>query len=364
MKTEILNKRFLFFVLQLILFTLLILAAIMWVNSSLDAAHVISSKTHEEMAKIALGGETVAVPENYNERIYQLSILDHISSMPETIVIGSSRGMYLGKETTGFESIYNHCVSGACLEDYYAMVGLYRQKYGKTPPRVIMEVSPWVFYSGNPEARWVESFTYRNAAQKLYAALNGKELKVEVDMEDPWLSLPYFQYNYRTLRRYGPEIFDSYPAHASTDPDEPADRPDGTIRYAASKENESPERLALVRSISGPVTYQYVQHMTEIDPGKRSAFENLVREMLSKGTEVVFYLSPFSVTQCSYSYDEGLNPAFPMVEDYLYDFAAQCGAKVVGAYEPQNYGLTDERFLDDEHLDKQGTAIVWAAAYK
>lgn len=81
------------------------------------------------MAELVLAGNIVAVPENYNERVYEMALLERMKEMPETVVLGASRGMYLGKEITGYKSLFNHCVSGACIEDYYAVPQLYREKF-------------------------------------------------------------------------------------------------------------------------------------------------------------------------------------------------------------------------------------------
>ena len=363
MKTELANRRFLLFVFQLLLAAGLILGGLALFNSSVDASRVISSKAHDAMAKLALEGNTVAAPENYNERVYQLAIVNNQSAIPETVMIGSSRGMFLGREITGFENLYNHCVSGGCLEDDYALLGLYEQKYARLPSRVILEISPWLFYGGNPEARWLENYSYRTAAEKLYSAVNGQKLEIRVKKENPYLSVPYLQYNFSVLCEQGFAAFRGDEARVSADPTEAADLPDGTIRYAAALEERSAERLAAVTSVSGPVTYQNADKMTELDEGKTGAFERLVRYLLDRGTEVIFYLQPFSPTQCRYSFDEALNPAFGPAEAYLRSFAARCGVETVGAYDSRLYPLTDEDFIDFMHLDKTGTRTVWQSDY-
>lgn len=361
-KSLLLNRRFLLFlafVAQAAVIVTLIYAGIRTFNMAVDGSSVISSKSHEQMARIALDGQDVALPENYNERVFQMSIVDHLRAMPETVVIGSSRGFYIGRETTGIESIYNNCVSGASVEDYYALLGLYRQKYGRYPSRVIVEISPWVFNALNPEARWLDFSGYRHSAEKLYKQINGKELVTNVTQEDPYYSLPYFQYNYSLLLEKGAEAFRGFPARASEDPEEQADCPDGTMRYPASQANDSPERLAIVQAAGGPIRYQDVQYMEDLDPGKREAFEHLIRDLQDRGTEVIFYLSPFSATQAYFSYDLGQNSVFSLVEDYLYEYARNNNIRLIGSYEPQQYSLSDHYFMDQMHLDKTGVSLIW-----
>ena len=143
METELRNRKFIYFVLQAAVIQGLIVCLIIGVNCSVDASQVITP--YVETARLALEGNIVAVPENYNERLYQVAIVDGMEESPETVIIGSSRGMFLGEAVTGYSDLYNNCVSGACMEDYYALLGLYYKKFSRLPARVIIETSPWIF---------------------------------------------------------------------------------------------------------------------------------------------------------------------------------------------------------------------------
>lgn len=359
MNTEIKNKNFIKFILQAVIIAAIMLSIIAAINYFVDASQVITSRFHAQMAKIALSGDTVAVPENYNERVYQIAVVDEMKIIPETIVIGSSRGMFLGEEITGYENLYNNCVSGACMEDYYALLGLYEKKFSSLPSRVVIETSPWVFYEGNPEARWVENYVYRTSAGRFYKTVNGNELSSNVKKENPYFSLPYFQYNLSVIKEKGQLAFEGEPAHVSTDINEAADYPDGSFRYKADSENASAKRLSGVRATNGGVTYEDVINMKSMSDNDIQSYANLVNYLLQNGCEVIIYMPPFSLTQCKYIYDEKTNPAFEIVEDWIHEFAKENGLKVIGGYDSRDYDITDEYFIDSMHLDKAGTKIVW-----
>ena len=375
MQSEIRNKRFLFFLLRAALVAALAFGAVVLVNWRVDASHVISTRSQEKMAELVLAGNTVAVPENYNERVYQMAVLERMGEMPETIVLGSSRGTYLGTELTGYGNLFNHCVSGACLEDYYAVLSLYKQKFGKVPSRVIFEISPWILSDVNPESRWIEIYGWRGAAERLWSALNGQQAGVRFDIQDadpfaadgkpfytresPWFSIPYFQYNCYVLSRDGLAAFGGSSVRVSEDPAEAAEYPDGSIRNPASEENPSPERLAQVRSASGAVTFEYAHRMEGVGSITGGAFRNLVRDLLDQGSEVIFFLAPFSPTQCGYSFDEALNPGFPAAEAFLRDLAAETGVRMIGGYDSRRFGLTNDQYIDYSHPDREAVKIVW-----
>lgn len=359
MQTEKRNRDFKVFVAQGVLAFILIIVFISGTNFLIDASEVIRFQTSTQMAMLALDGHIVSIPQNYNERVYQMAIVDGMTEMPETIVIGSSRGMFIGEEITGCKNLYNNCVSGACLEDYYGLIGLYYQRFLKLPPRVIIEISPWVFYAENPEARWTENYSYVSVCEKFYQRVNGHKLTHHVDKENPYLSISYFQYNISMLSKMGRQIFSGEAVQISTDPSEMADLPDGTIRYASEFENASAERLAKVRESTGALTYQSVNDMTVLDRIKTEEYENLLNYLLSNNIEIIIYMQPFSVTQCQYSYDQNLNPVLRDVEKYLHDIGETYGIQIVGGYDARDFQLSDDLFIDSMHLDKIGTQIVW-----
>ncbi|MBQ7582052.1 MAG: hypothetical protein IJU25_04460 [Lachnospiraceae bacterium] len=363
MGTEIKNKAFIGFSLRFVAGLLLAAVLVTGTNTLIDASQIIHKDLYPQMAKLALAGNTVTTPGNYDERRYQLSVIDEMQEVPETIVAGSSRGMFLGTDVTGFDDIYNHCVSGAVIEDDYAILGLYEEKFGKLPGRVILELSPWFFCGDFSEQRWLENEAYADAAIRMYEKINGRApgeggLGMGEETEDPYLSLSYFQYNLNVLKQKGWRAFGDT-AKVSTDPDEAADLPDGTIRYAAASEHASKERLAKVQAAKGAVTYRGLGDAEGPDPEKCKEFENLVQYLLAQGCEVIFYLSPYSATQSRYIFDENLNPAIVKVQAYLRDYGRSKGIPVAGGYDARESGLTDESFIDYMHADREGNRIVW-----
>jgi len=353
------KKGFVKLIMKAMLYGAAILAVVIGVNCAVDASSVIRPQ-HTRMAKLALDGNIVAVPENYNERVFQVCIVNNRKRMPETLVIGSSRGMFLGADITGYEDLYNCCVSGACIEDYYALLGLYFEKYKALPKRVIIETSPWVFYADNPEQRWKEDGKYHDSACLFFQEVNGTELAEtsSADAENPYISLAYFRYNLEQWQEQGSKVFEE-DARISTDASEAADYPDGTIRYQAALENESEERLAKVQSTTGACTYENSDEMLQVDPEKSLRYEKLIEYLLDHGTEVILYMQPFSVTQCRYSFDENLNPGFSPAYDYLVHLAREKGIDLRGGYDARSFALSDERFIDYMHLDREGTKAVW-----
>ena len=98
------NNKLVRFLLQCTIYAVAAIMIVVLINFLVDASSTIRPK-YTKMAQLALEGNTVAVPENYNERAYQVCIVEEMKDVPETIVIGSSRGMFLGEEITGLSNI-------------------------------------------------------------------------------------------------------------------------------------------------------------------------------------------------------------------------------------------------------------------
>lgn len=336
-----------------------VLILVLSANYFIDASSAIRPD-HSEIAKLALEGNIVYLPDNYNDRVFQRNIVENMSTIPDTIVIGSSRGMYLGKEITGYESIYNNCVGGGNIEDYFAVLGLYENKFSKLPETIVIEISPWVFNKECDENRWMEDKEYCSAAKKFYKEVTGNELKnkKEANKENPYLSLSYFRYNITQVLKYGLNVHKNE-VRISTNIDETADYPDGTYRYRYELENENEFRLSLVEGTSGPCTYQNLDKMNEVDQEKAKDIEMLIDYLKESNIKVILYLQPFSLTQVTYSIDMNMNPGIVQSYDYLNDFAKSKQIEIRGSYDPRDFNLGNERFIDFMHLDKIGTAITW-----
>lgn len=102
--------------------------------------------------------------------------------------------------------------------------------------------------------------------------------------------------------------------------------------------------------------------MTELDDDKVSDYENLIDFLEKNGVEIEFFMQPFSVTQSESIYDEGTNPVFSDVEEYLREIGKQHSIRIIGGYDARDFDISDEDFIDFMHIDSAGTRIVWNTA--
>ena len=320
---------------------------------------------YEPIAKQSLQGKTIEIPANYNEREYQHQIIKHLSKIPDIIVIGSSRAMYLGKEILNKESVYNHCVSGAILMDYYAITGLYQNYWHKMPDNIIIELSPWIFSNISNECRWTENFNYCSAASNLYETITGNSVNTVIKnfFNNPLFSFKYFYTNLQKALNLQ-SIFGMPQSLIITQTcsaiNNLTEMSDGTILYPKNLEQPGKERLQLVKLTSNkPVTYQDCHLMKGIDSELFKSFELLIEFLKKNNKKITFFLAPFSPSQHQYIIQHNSNPLFSVLEDNLKKFAKKNNIEVIGSYNPSPFNLQDENFIDFMHIDRNSIKEIW-----
>lgn len=337
------------------------------INYFIDFSHQWSD--YDKLAKLAINGKTVAVPRSYNEREFQHQIIRNLQSVPNTIVIGSSRGMYLGKEILNSNTVYNHCVSGGNLFDYFAILGLYKQYCDKIPDNIIFEVSPWVFSDVSPEGRWTENYYYRIAAIDFYKFITDKN-QVFIKyfpFKSPVFSFTYMYTNItNTLQnciKYGYKKglkINDFLIQESNDEKEQADLPDGVIRYPFEVENKNEGRTKKVKdSSNGAVKYQNCDEMKSLSNLKYNDFKSLILWLKMQNVNMTFFLAPFSRSQSEWIYKKNSNPVFLTIEKQLLDLSKELGIRFIGGYNADKFNLSDDEFSDFMHGDKESIYKVW-----
>jgi len=148
--------------LKLLLF-LPIVVLIVGANYFVDPANLYHSKvpharegetTEQTFARYLSSGYNVANVETLDERLLQKYF---ITSMPrdplQMVVLGSSRSQLIGNNIFPGIRIINNSVTGATVEDIFAILDLYDSMNFK-PDTIAIELSPWYLNDNNAQTRW------------------------------------------------------------------------------------------------------------------------------------------------------------------------------------------------------------------
>lgn len=284
---------------------------------------------------------------NFDERVFQQERINSLSAQVHTAVLGSSRVISARKKFLHLSEnqiFINNGVSGASIEDYLAIMGMYRKK-GYLPSAVIIGVDPWVFNINNNQIRW-------KTARKYYLSTlraMGAEGNVDVLGWTNWekyanlLSIAYTRSNIDLLTHPGE------PFHPAKDADAELRvlDPDGGQNVPHSVLARTPEEVRrIVRSNIADDVY-CLEHFNRIN--NKEFFESFIAYLIGNRVKVRFLLVPYHPILWKHISSKEKYSLVLKVEEYLQHFAHANNIQVIGSYDPLAAGFDEEHFTDEMH---------------
>lgn len=294
--------------------------------------YVATSLMDGKMVAGALGG--------YDERELQKMVVQNYPSRRDVITVGSSRNMQVRKRfLRGDQDFFNHSMAAASIQDYVSVVSLYANK-DSLPKTVIIGIDPWVFNKKNGMPQWWKQLD--DSYAKMMVRIYGHATKVDLDQLARYrqlINMDYTMANYKYLRK-GKKLR----VTDRVDIDDFVREPDGSIHFPYRWRFKQDERAPYPPNAM-PITY-----LNNFDTLSDLQFLlDFTKYLQKQGVEVVFLLLPFHPVAYKLFND---NPNYRIVitiEDQLRDLARHNNVKLIGSYDPQNYGLTGRDFFDDTH---------------
>ena len=262
-------------------------------------------------------------------------------------IIGSSRVMQIssaGQErslTDNCPSLINLGVSGASLEDYLALSGMILQN--ESPPSVIVfGIDPRSF-NFNSDSRWIR---YKQDFFDMQAKLEGESYD---DNYFPSLGLLRNLINREYLQRSIKLILSEKTLSVENAPefdhqiglDRPVLLPDGSLIYS-SKHNQN--ALNFKSSIN---TFR-IRGSKWVTKKAVELFIRLVNHLQQQKIKVIFVLPPYPPTVWAIAHQSTLT-ALTTVELKVHEIARLTGVQVIGSYNSDKIGCTDDEFFDATH---------------
>lgn len=291
----------------------------------------------EEMAEYILNGDFVTNISDFKERKFQEHIIQNIDTTPETIIIGSSRGMLINSSHFPSSKFFNHCVSSATLEDLIAIVEMYNS-YQEFPKNIIIEIPPYLLYESNDRKRWKE-------IEKHYWKYN--------DSETPY-RLPYQYYNLISPSYFQSSLKNIIPALQAINEPIPIKiehnltntiLSDGSINYGDNYESISHDKIKLIQRLKN------FSNFNQLSTPKLNEFKTWIKYLLQNKIEVSFFFTP--INPVTY---EKIETDYPMIissEKVIKEIALDHGINVIGQYSPKTLQLNSEDFYDGFHCKKE-----------
>jgi hypothetical protein len=277
----------------------------------------------------------------YGERELQRLIIEQYPKKRDMIIIGSSRNMLLRRRFIhGDIDFFNHSMAGVSLEDYMAIIGLYRIK-DAVPRTVVLGIDPWVFNKNRGLPEWWRSIS--RYYEEMVVEINSREIKVNVTQPNKYMqliNLDYTRANYEFFRS-GNKLY----VTDTIDIDDFVREPDGSIHFPYKQRFKTDERTNPYPADSMPIVY--LNHFESLSGFE--LFADFLRYLREKEIEVILLLQPFHPVAYKLFNDNPQCQIVISLEKYLKDFGLQNNIRVIGSYDPRRYQLGGKDFFDDTH---------------
>ena len=336
------TKLFLIFV-TMTLFTVILF------NYFVDSTGLFNNKKYIELAaKKLVKGQIIAGLKNYDDRLFQEYIISNNKNKIDFIVIGSSRSMMIrSKMFTSENNFFNHSVSGASLEDYISIIGLYKTIKNHIPQRIILGIDPWIFNKNNGQNRWKSLYSYYYNFNNMIN--NNEKEKYNNVYFSKWKQLVNYEYTVSNIKYFYEGKKDFFYQPTSINIDDTIKDIDGSIYYPYSirylKNNKEVKNKA-ISFTKGNNTYS-LNNFTKINNIK--LFENLITYLQNNNIEVIFFLPSYHPISYDFIVLDDRYKNINNVEKYVRGYAKINNIKLYGSYNPHKFNLTNNDFFDGMH---------------
>ena len=338
---------------------LILLGFVTMVSYHADPGGIFHHDDEKMMVDIILSGKNVANFENYDERIFEIILIEKYPKFVDTAILGSSRMMQIGSSFfNNNTTVLNNGLSGATIEDDIAIIWKHYER-GNLPHNIIIGLDPWILNKNNEQSRW-------NSIKPEY--MRGLELlDIDPDGEDDSPASPVFLFYHKYASLLSRDIVIAslkklilkynnpvYPT-TRTNSDVAIRLGDGSYSYPEDIRNVSVrevEKKAREYAFSQPI--YSLGYYNDIDPDKKNKLVKLIRFLSTNNVNVTIILPPYHPIV----YQEiSSNPSYAQVmesEKIFQELGRSQGISVLGSYDPSKIKITSGDFFDGMHLNQKG----------
>ncbi|HUP88519.1 MAG TPA: acyltransferase [Longimicrobiales bacterium] len=279
-----------------------------------------------------LAFSTAVYASNMNEREFVRSRIRYESLTPNTIVLGSSRIMQIGRHNDE-DDVLNLAVSEASVEDLVAIGTAAVKRFN--PNNVLVGVDPWLFNAKSGHNKWKTLETEYFSALSQLGMLEGNEsASSAIDRLTPGAKL-YRYINVAQVR--APNDSPSYMDKI---------RRDGSRVYNVSYAGRSQSEVARDVARDATKVANYAMSPYEFSEKSKEVFEKFIAT-LSGHRNVVLVLSPYHPVL--FDFMKHQRPEFIDIERKFREVSSAYGIHIVGSYDPSIVGCDSGEFFDGMH---------------
>lgn len=346
-----------------LLFALPLLLLMATVNYTGDAANIFSNWYEKKISTEILAGHHVTNISNYNERLLQKELIMNGKPCPDILVIGSSRVMQINSSYVADSSFFNAGLSGASIEDLYAIMELFEGKNCR-PGKVIIGLDPWTLNDNNEQNRWKYlSKEYQSMYEKIFRKpvmnTQNQNESLRLMIYAQLFSPSYFQKSIETIlyKNKQPYWTDQKVNDMFTK------LSDGSVTYGIEYRTVSKDIIAQRNNDYLTGSIPNIENFKLLSPVKKNMLEQLVKYLLSKNITIVFFLSPYH--PAIFNKINNTPKYKPVIEseNYFIELAMKYKIELLGSFNPEKLKLDGNYFYDGLHCTEVGVEKIYRHNY-
>lgn len=323
------------------------------------------------VAREMLAGHHMVPPNNPNEGELRWAIAVQLAGQPvDVAVFGSSHGLLVTRKTVPAPRLFNFSISGASLAEHLVTSSLLERHGAKTKVMLVF-LDPWLFNRGTDFSMW-KARTEEMRRYETTLCNQKPEIRPvftpKVD-GDGGFSL---RENYRLapLIALLDDLYGHLPFNLQqiADPDKVSFtvyRADGGTQLNGDhgRDSEAQARAIALKQFANAIDPHRYGTYDSIDEDLWKLFERWISHSHERGTEIWFVYPAYHPVLYSRIIADPKNK-LRQIEARATQLARRVDAKVFGGYNPANSGLTEDCFVDGDHLNDQGIRRLLAGAAK
>ncbi len=285
--------------------------------------------------------------QNYDDRIFQKKVFQNFLQKPQCIVLRSSRSMMIESKMVPHNGVFfNHSVSGASIEDYIAIIGLY-ERNNVLPAKVILGIDPWIFNENNTQTRWKSLNDDYQYGLSTFSYIQNK--KIEEDNKNIYLQLINYENLKNNLLNFQTTLHNKNTLTIISDENVDAmiKRGDGSIAFPFKIRYQNDVETNKLAKIYLAAPIYSVENFNKLS--NTQLFEQLITHLQKNGVEVVLFLPPYHPIVYQYFLNYTKYKYVLEAENYLQTLSHKQNIQLFGSYNPDLYGFTSTDFTDGMH---------------
>lgn len=331
---------------QILLIVVLPLLIIGGINYSIDPDYTLRKNHIPHLTEELIKGNCISGPVNINSRELKRQWIEKLPSLPDVLVLGSSRTLSLSHKSFPDETFFNASVTNCTFQDMYSFVYLIENKWGKLPENIIICVDQWLLGNTFKEKQWLVNRSSFIEMVKRTNCNKGFKIPSRWELDKEWIKeLFSVKYLVRAVKLRGKSeefnISDTCETNTSSTfmPDGSRILPNNIVN---ANENEVTRKA---------VEYFYSsndERFNPLDIDQCQLLMCLINYLEGKGSKITLFIPPYH--PLTYQLFQQSTEAKGIFEAELFIKQNLKNQKIIGGTNPSELGLSTSDFYDGVHL--------------